>query len=89
MNGNNSKNKGHFITLEGGDGSGKTTQIELLADFLRQRGIDVHITREPGGTRLGEALRDMILHNETDPIDNKTELLLMFASRSQHVTNVI
>ena len=88
MNRKTSKNEGYYITLEGGDGSGKTTQIELLSDFLSGRGIDVHITREPGGTRLGEALRDIILHN-ADPIDDKVELLLMFAARSQHVTKVI
>ena len=88
MNQKNRNKAGHFITLEGGDGSGKTTQIELLSDFLGTRGIDVHITREPGGTRLGEALRKIILHN-ADPIDDKVELLLMFAARSQHVTNVI
>ena len=88
MNRKNRNKAGHFITLEGGDGSGKTTQIELLSDFLDTRGIDVHITREPGGTRLGEALRKIILHN-ADPIDDKVELLLMFAARSQHVTNVI
>ncbi|MEC7791640.1 MAG: dTMP kinase [Pseudomonadota bacterium] len=88
MNRKNRNKAGHFITLEGGDGSGKTTQIELLSDFLGTRGIDVHITREPGGTRLGEALRKIILHN-ADPIDDKVELLLMFAARSQHVTNVI
>ena len=88
MNRTDSNNESHFITLEGGDGSGKTTQIELLSDFLGTRGIDVHITREPGGTRLGEALRKIILHN-ADPIDDKVELLLMFAARSQHVTNVI
>ena len=63
MNRTDSNNESHFITLEGGDGSGKTTQIGLLACFLRERGIDVHITREPGGTRLGEELRDMILDN--------------------------
>jgi len=88
MNRKDSNNEGHFITLEGGDGSGKTTQIELLAGFLSARGIDVHITREPGGTRLGEALRELILHN-TNPINDKVELLLMFAARSQHLTNVI
>ena len=88
MNRTDSNNESHFITLEGGDGSGKTTQIELLANYLNERGIDVHITREPGGTRLGEALRKIILHN-ADPIDDKVELLLMFAARSQHVTNVI
>ena len=74
MNGTNSNKEGRFITLEGGDGSGKTTQIRLLADFLGERGIDVHITREPGGTRLGEALRDIILHNDTGPIDDKVEV---------------
>ena len=89
MNQINSNNKGRFITLEGGDGSGKTTQIVLLANFLRERGIDVHITREPGGTRLGETLREIILQNNPDPITDKVELLLMFAARSQHVTNVI
>jgi dTMP kinase len=88
MNLKASNNKGHFITLEGGDGSGKTTQIELLSGYLRGRGIDAYITREPGGTRLGEALRDIILHS-SDPIDDKVELLLMFAARSQHITEVI
>ncbi len=88
MNLKASNNKGHFITLEGGDGSGKTTQIELLSDYLRGRGIDAYITREPGGTQLGEALRDIILHS-SDPIDDKVELLLMFAARSQHITEVI
>jgi len=88
MNLKASNNKGHFITLEGGDGSGKTTQIELLSDYLRGRGIDAYMTREPGGTRLGEALRDIILHS-SDPIDDKVELLLMFAARSQHITEVI
>ena len=88
MNLKASNNKGHFITLEGGDGSGKSTQIELLSDYLRGRGIDAYMTREPGGTRLGEALRDIILHS-SDPIDDKVELLLMFAARSQHITEVI
>ena len=88
MNLKASNNKGHFITLEGGDGSGKTTQIELLSDYLRGRGIDAYMTREPGGTRLGEALRGIILHS-SDPIDDKVELLLMFAARSQHITEVI
>ena len=88
MNRKDTNNEGLFITLEGGDGSGKTTQIELLASYLNERGIDVHITREPGGTRLGEALREIILHN-VDPINDKVELLLLFAARSQHITNVI
>tara|TARA_Y100000588_G_C14155362_1_gene882372 strand:- start:624 stop:1289 length:666 start_codon:yes stop_codon:yes gene_type:complete len=88
MNRKHRNKAGRFITLEGGDGSGKSTQITLLSDFLATRGIDVHVTREPGGTRLGEALREIILHN-ADPIDDKVELLLLFAARSQHVTNVI
>ena len=88
MNRKHRNKAGRFITLEGGDGSGKSTQIALLSDFLATRGIDVHVTREPGGTRLGEALREIIMHN-ADPIDDKVELLLMFAARSQHVTKVI
>ena len=81
--------KGSITGIIGPNGSGKTTQIRLLADYLGERGIDVHITREPGGTQLGETLREMILHSDADSIDNKVELLLMFAARSQHVTNVI
>lgn len=82
------ENRGYFITLEGSDGSGKTTQMSLLKKFLERCGIDVYLTREPGGTHLGETLRNIILHH-SDPIDDKVELLLLFAARSQHIAEVI
>ncbi len=82
---------GHFITFEGGEGSGKTTQLALLADTLRGLGFPVLQTREPGGTALGDAIRALILNGSKDDpdIDPKTELFLYLASRSQHVTEVI
>jgi dTMP kinase len=78
-----------FITLEGPEGSGKTTQLPLLADFLRQRGYDVLTTREPGGTSIGEQIRT-ILHNlENKEMQPRTEILLFQASRAQLVEQVI
>jgi dTMP kinase len=78
-----------FITLEGPEGSGKTTQIPLLADFLRKRGLDVLTTREPGGTSIGEQVRT-ILHNlENKEMQPRTEILLFQASRAQLVEQVI
>ncbi|NYT64802.1 dTMP kinase [Alcaligenaceae bacterium] len=79
-------NRGGFITLEGVDGAGKSTHVEWLADQLRERGLQVVLTREPGGTNLGEALRDMLLNQ---PMHLKTETLLMFAARCEHVETVI
>ncbi len=80
--------RGKFITFDGIDGAGKTTQINLLADKLRQQGKTVYITREPGGTALAEKIRALLLStdNEMAPI---TELLLMFASRAEHVETVL
>jgi len=76
-----------FITLEGGEGVGKTTNLRFVGDFLRQRGIPVLTTREPGGTALGEAVRGMLLgHGRMTP---QTELLLVFAARAQHLGEVI
>ena len=75
-----------FITFEGVDGAGKSTHIAWFADTLRQRGIDVLLTREPGGTPLGEALREILLHQ---PMHPETEALLMFAARREHVEQVI
>lgn len=75
-----------FITLEGIDGAGKTTHLQWIADYLQARGVQVVVTREPGGTPLGEALRDLLLHQSMD-ID--TEALLMFAARREHITQVI
>jgi len=80
---------GLFITFEGIEGSGKTTQIELLAHFLRQRRVPHLVTREPGGSPLGERLRDVILDQVSLPVSPMAELLLIEADRAQHVTEVI
>ena len=82
--------QGKFITFEGPEGSGKSTHIRLLADFLRARGLDVTLTREPGGTPTGEAIRRLLQHNEAgeSPAD-RTEVLLFLASRAQHVERLI
>jgi dTMP kinase len=75
-----------FITFEGIDGAGKSSHIETLASWLRERGQDVLVTREPGGTPLAEALRDKILHA---PMDTLTEALLVFAARRDHLVQQI
>jgi dTMP kinase len=77
---------GRFITFEGIDGAGKSTQIAFIDGWLRARGIDVLLTREPGGTPIGETLRELILHRSMQP---RTETLLMFAARCEHVLTVI
>jgi dTMP kinase len=79
---------GRFIVLEGGDGSGKSTQMPRLAEWLRGRGLEVVVTREPGGTPLGGALRALVLDGE-DSMDPRAEALLMAADRAQHVAEVI
>lgn len=79
-------NTAKFITFEGVDGAGKSTHLAWFADTLRQRGVDVLVTREPGGTPLGEALREILLHQ---PMHAETEALLMFAARREHVEQVI
>ncbi|MBV8210327.1 MAG: dTMP kinase [Burkholderiaceae bacterium] len=78
--------RGRFITFEGIDGSGKSTQLAATASALRAGGIDVLQTREPGGTQLGEALRSMLLQRRMSPL---TETLLMFAARVEHIDEVI
>ena len=80
--------KGRFVTMEGLDGSGKTTQLGLLAEHLRSCGLEVCETREPGGTETGERLRELILEN-AHFVCNETELLLLFAGRAQHIAQVI
>jgi dTMP kinase len=75
-----------FITLEGIDGAGKSTHIDWLAETLRQRGVNVVVTREPGGTALGEQWRDQLLHKT---MTRETQTLLMFAARSEHLAQVI
>jgi len=77
---------GRFITFEGIDGAGKSTHIESLAGWLRRRGHDPLVTREPGGTELAESLREMILHRPMDPL---TEALLVFAARRDHLVQQI
>lgn len=78
--------KGKFITFEGIDGAGKSSHVEWLAEWLRERGLTVHLTREPGGTELGEKLRGLLLN---DPMHLETETLLMFAARREHLARVI
>lgn len=81
--------KGLFITIEGPDGSGKTTQIKRIEDFLFSRGVETLTTREPGGTNIGEKIRSIILDKTNIEMDSMTEALLYAASRSQHVKEVI
>jgi len=80
---------GKFISFEGLDGCGKSTQLEKLALYLRQRKLDVLSTREPGGTSLGDRVRTILLDSRTTSLDAHAELALMFASRAQHVHAVI
>ncbi|MEW5879655.1 MAG: dTMP kinase [Pseudomonadota bacterium] len=75
-----------FITFEGIDGAGKSTQIDFVAARLRERGVDVVVTREPGGTAIGEALRELVLRR---PMSARTETLLVFAARAQHLDELI
>ncbi len=75
-----------FITIEGGDGAGKSSMIPIIKEHLEQQGFEVVTTREPGGTTLGESLRSVILEK---PMSNIAETLLLFAARSQHITEVI
>jgi dTMP kinase len=80
---------GCFITLEGPEGAGKSTNREFLAERLRERGIDVLLTREPGGTPLAERIRELLLAPSDEPMASDTELLLVFAARAQHLDQVI
>ena len=81
--------KGLFITFEGSDGAGKTTQIKLLKNYLEEQGFSPIVTREPGGTKIGELIRDIILDKENAEMSNMTEMLLYAASRAQHVDEFI
>jgi dTMP kinase len=77
---------GKFITLEGIDGAGKSTHLPWIAARLRERGGEVLVTREPGGTPLGEKLREILLHQQMDP---RAESLLLFAARQEHLAKVV
>ncbi|WP_236207111.1 dTMP kinase [Pseudomonas tohonis] len=80
---------GLFITLEGPEGAGKSTNRDFLAERLRSHGIDVLLTREPGGTPLAERIRELLLAPSDEAMAADTELLLMFAARAQHIAGVI
>jgi dTMP kinase len=81
--------QGRFISFEGIEGCGKTTQIGLLSDYLKQKDIPFTITREPGGTAVGEGIRKILLTSETIHLTTASELLLFYASRSQNITEKI
>jgi dTMP kinase len=81
--------RGKFITIEGLDGCGKSTQLEKLADTLRRDGIPLVVTREPGGTAIGDKVRAILLNTGTADLSPYAELALMFASRAQHIQEVI
>ena len=80
---------GKFITIEGGEGVGKSTNADLIQSVLESRGCEVVVTREPGGTALGEALRSILLSGDIESPVAMAELLIIFAARAQHLTTVI
>jgi len=81
--------RGRFITLEGGEGAGKSTQISLLKEALQSQGLDVHMTREPGGSPGGEDIRDLLVNGDTHRWEPLTEALLNYAARHEHLKKVI
>jgi dTMP kinase len=86
---NDLSNKGLFITLEGVEGAGKSTLMDFVADLFSKAGHEVIQTREPGGTKTGEQIRNILLDSNNIGLTNDTELLLMFAARVQHIQEVI
>ena len=80
---------GKFISIEGVEGAGKSTQVSFIQDYLTNLGKIVVVTREPGGTELSEKIRNLLLEPSSNSMANDTELLLMFASRAEHVSKVI
>ena len=85
----NSVKPGLFITVEGVEGAGKSTQLSLILEKLESAGIEIISTREPGGTPFAESVRDLLLANREESVDQITEMLLMFAARSQHLSQLI
>jgi len=81
--------RGRFITVEGTDGAGKSTQMDMLIKYLEEKGIEVVVTREPGGTNISEKLREIILDAENKEMTDTTEAMLYAASRAQHVEEKI
>jgi len=80
---------GKFLTLEGTEGVGKSTNLTFVKDWLVNKGIEVVVTREPGGTPLAEEIRGLLLTKRTEAVDETAELLLVFAARAQHLAQVI
>lgn len=83
------RNVGRFITVEGGEGAGKSTNLRLIEEYLRGHGVDLIVTREPGGTLLGEEIRALLLEHRSEPMCLTAELLLLFAARAEHLEKVI
>ena len=81
--------RGLFLTLEGAEGVGKSTNIGFITQYLEKRGIEYVLTREPGGTQLAERIRDLLLAVHEEPMSGLTELLLVFAARAQHLDKII
>lgn len=84
-----SNKRGLFLTLEGAEGVGKSTNIGFVTQYLEKRGIEYVLTREPGGTQLAERIRDLLLAVHEEPMSGLTELLLVFAARAQHLDKII
>ena len=80
---------GKFLTIEGTEGVGKSTNVDFIRDYFKEHEIPLLVTREPGGTPLAEQIRDLLLQQREEAVDPTTELLLVFAARSQHVQSVI
>jgi dTMP kinase len=81
--------RGLFITIEGGEGVGKSTNMDFLQSYLVDHGVDLEVTREPGGTALGEDIRALLLAPRSEPVDAMSELLMIFAARAQHISERI
>ena len=84
-----SENKGKFITVEGIEGAGKSTNLDLIRELLVKSGLEVLFTREPGGTPLGESIRELLLGHKHDGMADEAELLLMFSARAEHLLHKI
>ena len=81
--------RGKFLTIEGTEGVGKSTNLAFVRNWLVAKGIEVVVTREPGGTPLAEEIRSLLLAKREESVDETAELLLVFAARAQHITQVI
>jgi len=81
--------KGYFIVFEGGEGSGKSTQMRLVVQYLKEKGLPLVITKEPGGTEIGEKIRDILLNPANTKLSHRAELLLYEADRAQHIDEVV